>query len=92
MDACCMFFCSVILLTKLFLLIIVHSIEIDSNLITEAEVIALLRSRPRVTTRDLIYELKKKLKKDERNKNILAMCVKKVATPVDGVLVLKDGF
>ncbi|OAQ35108.1 Rap30/74 interaction domain-containing protein [Linnemannia elongata AG-77] len=64
----------------------------DSNLITEAEVIALLRSRPRVTTRDLIYELKKKLKKDERNKNILAMCVKKVATPVDGVLVLKDGF
>ncbi|KAF8941716.1 hypothetical protein BGZ47_007259 [Haplosporangium gracile] len=64
----------------------------DSNLITEAEVIALLRSRPRVTTRDLIYELKKKLKKDERNKNILAMVVKKVATPVDGVLVLKDGF
>lgn len=45
-----------------------------------------------MTTRDLIYELKKKLKRDERNKNILAMCVKKVATPVDGVLVLKDGF
>ncbi|KAG9066978.1 hypothetical protein KI688_012890 [Linnemannia hyalina] len=64
----------------------------DSNLITEAEVIALLRSKPKVTTRDLIYDLKKKLRRDGRNKNILAMCVKKVATPVDGVLVLKDGF
>jgi transcription initiation factor TFIIF subunit alpha len=61
-------------------------------LITEAEVIALLKSRPRVTTRDLIFELKRKLKRDERNKNILATIVKKVATPVEGVLVLKEGL
>ncbi|KAG0381123.1 hypothetical protein BGX24_009952 [Mortierella sp. AD032] len=64
----------------------------DANLITEAEVIALLKSRPKVTTRDLINELKKKLKKDERNKNILATVVKKVAIPQDGVLVLKEGL
>ncbi|KAF9910660.1 hypothetical protein EC991_005966 [Linnemannia zychae] len=64
----------------------------DANLITEAEVIALLKSRPKVTTRDLIYELKKKLKKDDRNKNILATVVKRVAIPQDGVLVLKEGL
>ncbi|KAF9934334.1 hypothetical protein FBU30_002473 [Linnemannia zychae] len=64
----------------------------DANLITESEVITLLKSRPRVTTRDLINELKKKLKKDERNKNILATVVKKVAIPQDGILLLKDGF
>ncbi|KAG0287915.1 hypothetical protein BGZ96_008219 [Linnemannia gamsii] len=64
----------------------------DAFLITEAEVIALLKSRPRVTTRDLIFELKRKLKRDERNKNILATIVKKVATPVEGVLVLKEGL
>ncbi|KAF9082565.1 hypothetical protein BGX29_000214 [Mortierella sp. GBA35] len=64
----------------------------DANLITEAEVVALLRSRPKVTTRDLIFELKRKLKRDDRNKNILATVVKKVAIPQDGVLQLKDGF
>ncbi|ORZ11673.1 hypothetical protein BCR41DRAFT_356735 [Lobosporangium transversale] len=64
----------------------------DSMLITEAEVIALLKSRPQVTTRDLIVDLKKKLRKEPRNKNILAAIVKKVATPHDGILVLKEGL
>ncbi|KAG0303389.1 hypothetical protein BGZ98_006704 [Dissophora globulifera] len=64
----------------------------DSQLITQAEVVALLRSRPQVTTRDLIVDLKKKLRKDPRNKNILATIVKKVATPQDGILVLKEGL
>ncbi|KAF8935542.1 hypothetical protein BGZ58_004944 [Dissophora ornata] len=64
----------------------------DSQLITEAEVIALLRSRPKVTTRDLIVELKRKLRKEPKNKNILATIVKKVATQQDGILVLKEGL
>ncbi|KAG0370884.1 hypothetical protein BC939DRAFT_505853 [Gamsiella multidivaricata] len=64
----------------------------DSLLITEAEVIALLKSRPQVTTRDLIVDLKRKLRKEPRNKNILAAIVKKVAIPQDGILVLKEGL
>ncbi|KAG0326812.1 hypothetical protein BG004_002898, partial [Podila humilis] len=49
----------------------------DSLLITETEVIELLKSRPRVTTRDVINDLKRKLRKDPRNKSILAHIVKK---------------
>ncbi|KAI1309983.1 hypothetical protein EDD11_003932 [Mortierella claussenii] len=64
----------------------------DSMLITEAEVIGLLKSRPQVTTRDLIVDLKRKLRREPRNKNILAAIVKKVATSQDGVLILKDGL
>lgn len=61
-------------------------------MVTEAEVISLLKSRPQVTTRDLIVDLKKKLRKEPRNKNILAAIVKKVATPQDGILVLREGL
>ncbi|KAG0242595.1 hypothetical protein B0O80DRAFT_447678 [Mortierella sp. GBAus27b] len=64
----------------------------ESLLVTEAEVISLLKSKPKVTTRDLIIDLKKKLRKEPRNKNILAAIVKKVATPQDGILVLKEGL
>lgn len=64
----------------------------DSMLITEAEVIALLKSKPQVTTRDVINDLKRKLRKDARNKGILAQIVKKVASSHEGVLTLKEGF
>ncbi|KAF9409182.1 hypothetical protein BGZ94_002033 [Podila epigama] len=64
----------------------------DSLLITEAEVVALLKSRPQVTTRDLIMDLKRKLRKESRNRTILATIVKKVASSQDGVLTLKDGY
>ncbi|KAK3806785.1 MAG: hypothetical protein J3Q66DRAFT_116746 [Benniella sp.] len=69
-----------------------HSDGDESLLVTEAEVIALLKSKPQVTTRDLIVDLKRKLRKEPRNKNILAAIVKKVATPQDGILVLKEGL
>ncbi|KAK3817014.1 MAG: hypothetical protein J3R72DRAFT_497922 [Linnemannia gamsii] len=64
----------------------------DANLITEAEVIAYIKSGPRVTTRDLVHELKKTLRKDVRNKTILATIIKKVAIVQNGVLLMKDGF
>ncbi|KAG0012019.1 hypothetical protein BGZ81_001814 [Podila clonocystis] len=64
----------------------------DSMLITEAEVIALLKSRPTVTTRDVISDLKRKLRKDARNKGVLAQIVKKVASSHEGVLTLKEGY
>ncbi|KAF9435133.1 hypothetical protein BGZ76_006841 [Entomortierella beljakovae] len=64
----------------------------DSLLITEAEVIALLKSKPEVTARDLIVELKRKLKKEDRNKNILATIVRRVATQQNNFLVLKPGL
>ncbi|KAF9583432.1 hypothetical protein BGW38_009490 [Lunasporangiospora selenospora] len=64
----------------------------DSLLISETEVISLLRSRPQMTTRDLINELKRKLRKEPRNKNILAQIVKKVALSHDGVLSLREGY
>ena len=61
-------------------------------LITETEVVTLLKSRPQMTTRDLINDLKRKLRKEPRNKGILAQIVKKVASSQDGILNLKDGF
>ncbi|KAG0001881.1 hypothetical protein BGZ80_006015 [Entomortierella chlamydospora] len=64
----------------------------DSMLITEEEVIAILKSRPEVTTRDLIVDLKKKLRREPRNKNLLADIVKKVATAQNNILVLKKGL
>ncbi|KAG0050380.1 hypothetical protein BGZ83_004845 [Gryganskiella cystojenkinii] len=64
----------------------------DSMLITESEVVALLKGRPQMTTRDLINDLKRKLRKDARNKGILAQIVKKVASTQDGHLILKDAF
>ncbi|GJJ74418.1 transcription initiation factor TFIIF subunit alpha [Entomortierella parvispora] len=64
----------------------------DSMLITESEVVSLLKSRPQMTTRDLINDLKRKLRKEPRNKGILAQIVKKVASSQDGILNLKEGF
>ncbi|KAF9977865.1 hypothetical protein BGZ73_004620 [Actinomortierella ambigua] len=61
----------------------------DSMLITEDEVVHILRTRTRITTRDLINELKKKLRKDVRNRNTLAQIIKKVASVQEGFLVLK---
>ncbi|KAG0226721.1 hypothetical protein BGW41_004103 [Actinomortierella wolfii] len=62
----------------------------DSMLITEDEVVHILRTRTRITTRDLINELKKKLKKDVRNRNTLAQIIKKVALVQEGFLVLRN--
>ncbi|KAF9200290.1 hypothetical protein BGZ49_009490 [Haplosporangium sp. Z 27] len=67
-------------------------VEDDSMLITEEEVIAVLKSRPEVTTRDLIVDLKKKLRREPRNKNLLAEIVKRVATAQNNILVLKKGL
>lgn len=64
----------------------------DSMLITEEEVIAVLKSRPEVTTRDLIVDLKRKLRREPRNKNLLADIVKKVATAQNNILILKKGL
>ncbi|KAK3831155.1 MAG: hypothetical protein J3R72DRAFT_495634 [Linnemannia gamsii] len=61
----------------------------DADLVTEAEVAALLKSRPKMTIRNLVNELKKMLKKDVRNKCILYTILNKVTSPQDGVLVLK---
>ncbi len=65
---------------------------IDQWLITEEEIVNVLKSRPGMTTRDLIVALGKKLKKDSRNKTILAALVKKVAVAKDGVLALREGL
>ncbi|KAG0264993.1 hypothetical protein DFQ27_000868 [Actinomortierella ambigua] len=62
----------------------------DSMLITEDEVVHILRTRTKITTRDLINELKKKLRKDVRNRNTLAQIIKKVASVQEGFLVLKN--
>ncbi|KAG0381113.1 hypothetical protein BGX24_009942 [Mortierella sp. AD032] len=64
----------------------------DENLATEAEVIALLKSRPKMTIRNLVNELKKMLDKDIRNRCILSAIINKVTSPQDGVLVLKEGL
>ncbi|KAF9112672.1 hypothetical protein BGX27_002970 [Mortierella sp. AM989] len=68
------------------------SVGDDSMLITEEEVIAVLKSRPEVTTRDLIVDLKRKLRREPRNKNLLADIVKKVATAQNNILILKKGL
>ncbi|ORY04619.1 Rap30/74 interaction domain-containing protein [Basidiobolus meristosporus CBS 931.73] len=60
----------------------------DSNLITEAEITELIRHH-RLTTKDLIVKVKKKLKADPRNKQLISTIVKKVATTKDGYLELK---
>ncbi|KAK3829949.1 MAG: hypothetical protein J3R72DRAFT_516952 [Linnemannia gamsii] len=62
------------------------------NMLTQAEVIALLRARPKVATRYLVKELRKKLKKDVVNKYILGSIIKKVVIIQDGVRLLKEGF
>ncbi|KAK3831167.1 MAG: LOW QUALITY PROTEIN: hypothetical protein J3R72DRAFT_425548 [Linnemannia gamsii] len=64
----------------------------DENLATEAEVIALLKSRPKMTLRNLVNELKKMLDRDIWNKCILSAFLNKVTSPQDGVLVLKEGL
>ncbi|KAF9273343.1 hypothetical protein BGZ68_001594 [Mortierella alpina] len=64
----------------------------DQWLITEEEIVNVLKSRPGLTTRDLIVALGKKLKKDSRNKTILAALVKKVAVAKDGILALREGL
>ncbi|ORX97273.1 Rap30/74 interaction domain-containing protein [Basidiobolus meristosporus CBS 931.73] len=60
----------------------------DSNLITEEEIVELIKSN-RLTTKDLITKIKKKLKADPRNKQLISTIVKKVATTKDGFLELK---
>ncbi|KAG0206718.1 hypothetical protein BGX28_001863 [Mortierella sp. GBA30] len=64
----------------------------DSWLITQDEIVSVLKSRPKMTTRDLIVALGKKVKRDPRNKNLLASLVRSVAVVKDGVLVLREGF
>ncbi|KAK9710668.1 transcription factor IIF subunit tfg1 [Basidiobolus ranarum] len=60
----------------------------DSNLITEEEIVNLIRNNS-LTTKDLITKIKKKLKADPRNKQLISAIVKKVATTKDGFLELK---
>ncbi|KAG0279078.1 hypothetical protein BGZ95_002309 [Linnemannia exigua] len=64
----------------------------DANLVTEADVIALLKSRPKVTLRNLVDELKKLLEKDVRNRQILSTILNKVTSPQVDVLTLKEGL
>ncbi|KAK9719230.1 transcription factor IIF subunit tfg1 [Basidiobolus ranarum] len=67
---------------------VTHNGGSDSNLITEAEITELIRNN-RLSTKDLITKVKKKLKADSRNKQLISTIVKKVATTKDGFLELK---
>ncbi|KAK9703956.1 transcription factor IIF subunit tfg1 [Basidiobolus ranarum] len=60
----------------------------DANLITENEIVDLIKNN-RLTTKDLIAKIKKKLKANPRNKQLLSTIVKKVATTKDGFLELQ---
>lgn len=60
------------------------------GLITEQEVINLLRNRT-ISTKELLSYFKLRLKED-RNKTVVFTIIKSVAQMVGGQLVLKDGF
>lgn len=72
----------------------VSSTSSDEHLITEAEIIAIIKANPNIQTKDLIGKVKKKLKKDSRNKSLLSTIVKKVAisNKVNGGLELKPEY
>lgn len=59
-------------------------------MITEQEVINLLRNRT-ISTKELLSYFKLRLKED-RNKTVVFTIIKSVAQMVGGQLVLKDGF
>ena len=61
----------------------------DDFLITEDEIVALIRSE-RLTTKQLLAKLKGKLKRNENNKAIVGGVLKKRCRIVEGFLVLKD--
>ncbi|CAG8510334.1 8230_t:CDS:1 [Paraglomus occultum] len=63
----------------------------SSSVITEAEVVRIISSSPQMTTRQLIKELKDKIKKDDQNRAILRELVARVGViSGDGYLVLKN--
>jgi len=61
----------------------------DDYLITEEEIVALIRGE-RLTTKQLLAKLKGKLKRNENNKAIVGGVLKKRCRIVEGFLVLKD--
>jgi hypothetical protein len=61
----------------------------DDYLITEAEIVALVRGE-RLTTKQLLARLKGKLKRNDQNKAIVGGVLKRKCRIVEGFLVLKD--
>jgi len=61
----------------------------DDHLITEDEIVNLIRSE-RLTTKQLLAKLKGKLKRNEGNKAIVGGVLKRRCRIVEGFLVLKD--
>ena len=60
----------------------------DDYLITEAEIVALIRGE-RLTTKQLLARLKGKLKRNENNKAVVGGVLKKRCRIVEGFLVLR---
>jgi hypothetical protein len=61
----------------------------DDYLISEAEIVALIRGE-RLTTKQLLARLKGKLRRNEGNKAIVGGVLKRRCRIVEGFLVLKD--
>lgn len=66
--------------------------EGDADLITEADLVALFRTKASFTTKEVLSHFKKAFKADPRNKMAVGKLIQAVATFVEGELVLKPGL
>lgn len=64
----------------------------DADLITEAMLIELFRTKPSFSTKEVLSHFKKALKADPRNKSAIGGMLQSVANLVGGELVLKPGY
>lgn len=64
----------------------------DVGLLTEDDLVALLRTKPVFTTKEVLAHFRKAFKAEPRNKGHIGTLLQAVATLVDGELRLKPGF
>jgi len=64
----------------------------DGNLLTEADVVRVLKTREGMATKDVLHALRKQLKAEPRNKQLIGGLLQAVAKMEGGVLTLKPGL